>query len=225
MESRISTLLKFVVLSALIGCLPIELVAKPEAVNEKGNKRTALQDIIVCSFGNFEIWTDGQQIEMQWQATCFSKLEGKYIIQRTVNQEKWENIDSIQYQVDSKDQIVLYQYTDQHPLPGLSYYRIKFIDGNASVNFSNTRAVLFETDDILIYPNPANDQIQLLTGKNNSELFLELFDLNGKTILGRTTAGNDHVDIDEILCGTYILLLKKDKDGESIYRDLIIISR
>ncbi len=59
-----------------------------------------------------------------------------------------------------------YHFTDMHPLQGISYYRIKQIDNDGHFKYSVIVAVKFgKSIPITIYPNPANDVVNILFDK------------------------------------------------------------
>ena len=56
-----------------------------------------------------------------------------------------------------------YNYKDISALSGLNYYRLKQMDFDGKIAYSKTVAVElpFLSNNIMVYPNPAKDQIQL----------------------------------------------------------------
>lgn len=56
-----------------------------------------------------------------------------------------------------------YKYLDRHPLGGTSYYRLKQVDYDGSIFYSDVVAVRFDKNagEVYLYPNPANDELHM----------------------------------------------------------------
>jgi hypothetical protein len=56
--------------------------------------------------------------------------------------------------------VLQYELFDLYPLNGWSYYRLKIIERDGSISFSNPQAIYFgEEVHINVYPNPATSQV------------------------------------------------------------------
>lgn len=73
-----------------------------------------------------------------------------------------------------------------------------------------------ESDDILVYPNPAKDQIHI----NGEYLSASIVDINGKII--KTIYNESSVNISSLKDGVYMLLIN---DGVNIRNKKIVVSR
>lgn len=73
-----------------------------------------------------------------------------------------------------------YSSSDNQPLPGLSYYRLKTQDKDGSSVYSEVKSV--QRDNIIsasIYPNPTQDFINLKLSGNNTSYRISLYASNG----------------------------------------------
>ncbi len=52
-----------------------------------------------------------------------------------------------------------YEYTDENPFPGLSYYRLKQTDFDGQFKYSEIETVLINKFSLRLYPNPAKNEI------------------------------------------------------------------
>jgi hypothetical protein len=78
-----------------------------------------------------------------------------------------------------------YQFIDNHPVDGVMYYRIRQIDKNGTYKYSVIIAIRFGKTghQITIYPNPANDVINILFDKpQQKNSSIQLFNNNGQLI-------------------------------------------
>lgn len=76
-----------------------------------------------------------------------------------------------------------YSSIDDHPLPGINYYRLKIVEKSNLVYYSEIRKVFVDLNDpgFTIYPNPAHDRI-FISGNINLPASLVLRDISGRVI-------------------------------------------
>jgi len=99
-----------------------------------------------------------------------------------------------------------------HVYPKLGTYnvRLKALNNCGSVSLYDTIEVIYiptgmadiDSSNIVIYPNPANENIRIDYDK---ELFVEFFNLSGTKVLEST---ENSINISELTKGTYIVLIK-----------------
>lgn len=116
-----------------------------------------------------------------------------------------------------------YKFTDDHPLSGLSYYRLKQTDYNGDYSFSETRTVIYKMDtDVLTYPNPATDFITIVTDDITS-CQVKLYTLAGKEIVTETEIqqGKLIVNTKQLKPGVYIIEIYKN--GIGVMREKYVV--
>jgi len=76
-----------------------------------------------------------------------------------------------------------YSSIDDHPLPGINYYRLKIVERSNLVYYSEVRKVFVDMNDpgFTIYPNPASDRF-FISGNINLPASLVLMDISGRVI-------------------------------------------
>jgi hypothetical protein len=88
----------------------------------------------------------------------------------------------------------------------------------ATCNLSN---ISFNNENLVIYPNPAQDQIFI----NNSSPFdiktIQLTDMNGKTVDLNHEKGINLIEVSSIASGIYLLQLI-NADGEQVVKKIVI---
>ena len=121
-----------------------------------------------------------------------------------------------------------YSFTDYLPSDGNNYYRLKQVDKSRNASYSAMVLVRFNLKAIIIYPNPAHDNIYIRNNDNFSngkKIIVQLLDFSGKLIYKQEfqTYG---VDINTfkipqtIAEGMYVLLIANsngDKQTEKVY--------
>ena len=110
---------------------------------------------------------------------------------------------------------IAYEFLDQKPLNGNNYYRLKQVDFDGNYTYSNIIGVQWELQEAIIpisvFPNPVHDQLTL-SNPNNYQVFISIFDLNGKKVqsifLDRGSA--ETADVKHLPSGVYVLRINGD---------------
>jgi Secretion system C-terminal sorting domain len=124
-----------------------------------------------------------------------------FIIERSTNQNQWFGLKS----VTGNDQKYTYSATDENPLSGTVFYRIRIVEKNNSISYSPVRVVSINNGSLFsIYPNPASDKINIKT--NSAPYELRLMDSRGRLVLLQKIVQNDCViDIRSFPKGIYFI--------------------
>lgn len=106
----------------------------------------------------------GRSVDLSW-ATQTEINSDYFDVQRRTDDNSWETLDRVDVAGNSIN-VEQYYAVDEHPVFGINYYRLKQVDQNGEVNFSETRAVALQaTDDIMLFPNPANNSLTVMSDK------------------------------------------------------------
>jgi len=153
---------------------------------------------------SFEAIKQTKKVLLQW--TTDNELNAdKYIAERSADGITYTAIGNVPaYNNSNKNN---YNLTDNQPLSGLNFYRLKMMDIDGSFRYSPVRRVNFNNagDDFSIYPNPVSaDKIYLSsTGNMNSAV---IFDAAGRLIKLFTLKGRSNtLNVSGIAKGTYQL--------------------
>lgn len=101
-----------------------------------------------------------------------------------------------------------YTYKDEKPLPGTSYYRLKQVDNDGKVQYSNIMSVenrIGKTIQIdKVFPNPIQDQmVSTIYMPVNGQLNAEIYDMTGKKVYYEVFPVNE--GLNEIIINTQSL--------------------
>ncbi|MEM7105471.1 MAG: T9SS type A sorting domain-containing protein [Bacteroidota bacterium] len=130
----------------------------------------------------FEGNARSSDIELRW-ATGPELNHTPFEIQHSGNAIDFYTILSRETGVNASE-IQEYAATDQQPLPGTNYYRLKQIENDGSIWYSEIISVDFKRTEagFSFFPNPAGDVIHLQSENLVSDGPIKLFDLAGALV-------------------------------------------
>lgn len=111
-----------------------------------------------------------------------------------------------------------YQYTDMQVLNGLNYYRIRAVDADNKVYFSQVMKAdnSIKNTSVLLAPNPGNGMVQIL--KSNVQQ-VTVLDMRGNKVIQGANIVNSKLDLSNLASGNYVIQIT-DESGvvsNSIY--------
>jgi hypothetical protein len=139
--------------------------------------------------------------ELWWEVSDETKLAG-YQIQVSEDQDEFIDLMYIKY-TPSNVTRQTYHFIDEHP-KAESYYRLKMIDLDGKINYSDIvylRHALPEKE-ISFFPNPCTERFTLsYPSENTTTLQIQIFSLNGqmmKSVQKEIQIGENRCQFDEI---------------------------
>ena len=97
----------------------------------------------------------------------------------------------------------------------ISYYRVKINKINGESTYSNTICITRTVKDIIIYPNPANDN--LLVSSISKINYIKILNLNGQTLMEHKVVTDNSVNIDvSFLKNGHYFLVVKEENSDSM---------
>ena len=137
------------------------------------------------SFLNFTGKPENGRVKLLW-ATASEFNNDYFSIQRSANGIDFEEI-GVKKGAGNSNTLLYYAHTDEKPLLGKVYYRIKQVDFDKKFGYSNL--IVIDTYDdtgkpaVSVFPNPSNGSYVYLSVKDDkSPLKITLFDGNGREI-------------------------------------------
>ncbi|MCF2518451.1 T9SS type A sorting domain-containing protein [Dyadobacter sp. CY351] len=153
---------------------------------------------------------------LEW-STASELNASHFLVERSANGKSWASIGKVAISPDIASGEIYnktYQFKDERPLDGSSYYRLKMIDTDSSYGYSQIREIRFNIESqISVYPNPASDKVFLTGVALNQLKNAALIDYRGAVVSSFTNM-SDGFCVSSIPRGIYILLLT-DKNGMS----------
>lgn len=157
---------------------------------------------------SFDAIKQNSKTLLKWSTDNETNID-QFIVERSSNAVDYISIGN----VNSTNQpgINNYSFTDEQPLQGINYYRLKIIDKDNVFAYSPTRNVKFgPANDISIYPNPVTNALLNVTTSANCKKAI-LFDATGKQVRAFTLQGMyNSLDLHNIAKGIYQLKVFTD---------------
>jgi hypothetical protein len=158
------------------------------------------------------------KVELTW-ATAMELNNDFFEIQRSTDGLNWEALEKVDGFGTTKQQQDYIAY-DQNPKGGLNYYRLKQVDYDGTVDYSDVRQVAINGNNAQpleitsIYPNPFTDFISVdLKSPNDGNAQLQLFNSSGVLLQTKTQMvykGAQSIkfnDLSSLETGAYVLVV------------------
>jgi len=156
---------------------------------------------------NFIAYIQDNWVNLEWQTA--SELNNDYFtIEKSKTANNWIIVTTINGAGNSSN-MLSYNTTDQTPYSGISYYRLKQTDFDGKYEYSAIRAVNLEqtTTEVIIYPNPTNNQITIQANKQELS-HIKIYNTLGQDVTNRIKqlSKSDNkvvIDLNSLTSGLY----------------------
>ncbi|MBL7896930.1 MAG: T9SS type A sorting domain-containing protein, partial [Crocinitomicaceae bacterium] len=106
-----------------------------------------------------------------------------------------------------------YQFKDDQPLMGISYYRLNTINHSEEGEYSEIKSIHYSSEEISIIPNPATEYVTILfDGENEIKYDLKIINSTGEIVYNQEILSEEKVisqsiGISELPAGIYTIQL------------------
>jgi len=165
----------------------------------------------------FQVQKRNETSWLNWQTSqeANSKL---FDIERSADGTVFTSIGMVQARGNSNN-LSSYSFVDDSPLAGINYYRLKQVDKNDQFAYSPIRTLFFNKGgSIILYPNPAVNQIQLQFPKIYSNVALHIVNSEGRLMRKMTVVNSDQVEIpiSNFPAGRYMIRIYTNDKVETV---------
>lgn len=162
---------------------------------------------------SFEAIPTNEGAVVRWATE--SELNSDYfVVQVSQDGTSWGDVTTVKGQGTKKARTD-YEILDANPFIGRSYYRLKQVDLDRKINYSNVVSVDFEAGEIQLYPNPTSGTFKLKTSDISGEVqSVRVMNLQGTEVIRQTFASNSgrigeqSIDVSSLAAATYIVLVQ-----------------
>jgi hypothetical protein len=157
-------------------------------------------------------------VEVKW-ATASEKNNKQFIVERSKDGITFSPIGTAAGSENS-NRSIYYSYTDENPLDGISYYRIRQVDIDGSTATSNIASVLLKNSlEILIIPNPNNGSFQIITKGTMMVKDVMIIDAVGREVV-KLTSMDGAISFSGLAQGIYVVQVNS-QDG--VFREKVVV--
>ena len=153
---------------------------------------------------SFTAIKSGKQVQLTWITA--SELNNKgFEVQRSSNGSNYISIGFVNGN-GTTSQENTYHFTDQSPLAGKNYYRLKQIDIDNRVTYSSTRRIDMDAErqEVQLFPNPSRSLITITNIKAGNQL--SVFNSYGNLVIRKIAgSGQESISVEKLAAGVYML--------------------
>jgi hypothetical protein len=169
--------------------------------------------VLPVSLTGFSLARQARQVVLYWH-TAQAPAGGYYIVERSGNGASWNALGLVSA-VGADVSDAAYSYTDEQPLQGANYYRLKMVDANGYVTYSAILNTSFAASEAVwqVLQNPVQKGLLQFTTKlpSSAHATVQLFDAQGRLVLARDAyTGLNTLVMPSSARGVYFLGLLQD---------------
>jgi hypothetical protein len=118
-----------------------------------GNLGASTCSVLASSISDFKLFESGGKIQLGWSYAGQGQ-NSYFIVEHSIDGIHFSSLATIY----TSDLQTAYSYTSIHPEPGENEYRIRLVNVDGKISFSNTLPFQYnESSDITVFPNPSTD--------------------------------------------------------------------
>ncbi|WP_222164669.1 T9SS type A sorting domain-containing protein [Edaphocola aurantiacus] len=166
----------------------------------------------------FEAIKQPNSVLLEWLTAAEQNSWG-FDIERSTDSKDWNIIGSVRSNAAVSQG--RYTYTDQQPVYGDNFYRLKQKDHDGAYAYSPVRIVKYsQNNGITLYPNPARESVTI-NGLKGTET-VTVYNTNGQVVYtGNTKTGAVQVNMKHLPAGVYLCIVA-DQTGAQLSRSSFV---
>lgn len=178
--------------------------------------------IVPVKLNSFTIKQNAGSNVLYWSTATEINSKLFDIEKRTENQTNFTRIGTVQSMNSATG--ANYSYTDNSTATGDVYYRLRMVDFDGKIAYSDVRKVSAKSGmNLLVYPNPSYGTINISTSEPNSTLRGVIWNTLGKQMHSFTLISGKPLQINGLIPGTYVLRLTNAATGKTETQKFVVI--
>ena len=161
------------------------------------------------TFSYFKGAPSGDNVQLTWQ-TAQEQNSSNFVVERSTDNQNYTGLGTVAASGNSANP-VNYSYTDNSPVTGSNYYRLREVDLDGKSMYSSTVQINVMTGSgraLRTYPNPARETINYIVSGLKGEGQVMVTDLSGRLMLSRSVSldsGANSLGTGSLPAGSYLL--------------------
>jgi trimeric autotransporter adhesin len=164
-------------------------------------------NVLPVKIVSFTAQPQGNQVLLRWEVADQTNINS-YEVEYSTNVSRLTSFTSV---AATNTLSTTYNAVHPNPAAGINYYRLKVIDKDGSVTYSDVRKVNFgKIASVTLYPNPAKDEVNLTLANSmvNKAVTISVVSIEGKVLVTKrinAASQNEVVDVSQFASGKYII--------------------
>ena len=172
------------------------------------------------SISNFSVAREKNNHLIQWQTT--SEISNAYFdVERSANGIQFSSIGKLNAKSvqGNSNTNLLYNITDNRPLTGINYYRLKQVDKDGKSMYSSVISIKNTSANIgsiSLYPNPVKSKLNIqLNDFDAADITVSIFNVYGQQMMQvkSTNSGLIVLDVAHLVTGIYTVKISNAKSN------------
>jgi hypothetical protein len=178
----------------------------------------ASQGVLPVNLLVFNARLNSQRVLLDWQTASEQNADYFNVEKSKDGQSGWSFVSRVQSRGNSNIRAD-YQSIDHRPYGGTSYYRLKQVDQDGRIAYSQTRNIINDSKTISVYPNPATDHVIVEGLDKNRSNMIHLLDITGKLLSERFVKDSQYrFDLTKLPPGVYHVVVNGSEHFQLVKR-------
>jgi len=183
---------------------------------------------LAVTFGSFSAARiNASTVLLKWETINEINNSG-FVIQRNMDNNNWQNGSFINTQAvgGNSSTSLFYTFNDINSNKGITQYRIKQVDIDGRLRFSETRLVRGDGQNgkVIVYPNPSPDgRVNIVFEDNQGLRDITLTDMSGRKMKQWNGINNNTLQVENLGTGIYTLSIMIRETGVRSMEKIIVI--
>ncbi|NOT50495.1 MAG: T9SS type A sorting domain-containing protein [Chitinophagaceae bacterium] len=186
--------------------------------------------ILPVNMSSFTAKRNNAQVDLKWVTASEFNNTGFYIERTLGDNGNWEVIafEPTLAREGISSSPLSYAYSDPNNFKGISQYRLRQVDIDGKIKYSDIRIVRGEDqkDKVTVFPNPSDGKVSVLFGDNANVIRdVSLYDMSGRVIKEWKTITTNSIQIENLTPGMYTLRIFAPATGNQTVEKIIVYKR
>ncbi|MFC2187412.1 T9SS type A sorting domain-containing protein [Fulvivirgaceae bacterium LMO-SS25] len=156
------------------------------------------------------------RVQLDW-ATASEENNDYFLIERSIDGNEWEVITQ-KPGAGNSSQTINYQFIDENPIIGISYYRLRQVDFDGTTTTSPLERIIIEANGkyLKLAPNPVSDQLFIINNYDRGTQF-QVYNTQGSLVYTSTIdSERTTMEVYSLPKGVYVLKVLNNSNPTSL---------
>lgn len=185
--------------------------------------------ILPVTFKSFNASRKDNSVGLTW--TTATEINNKgFNVERLIGRGEWEVVGFVASKAfeGNSTSDLSYNFTDVNPTRSTTIYRLRQVDIDGRIKYSETRQVRGNGENArtLVYPNPtSNGSVTIVFEEANISRNVVVSDMNGRMIQQWRNISNNSVKVDNLQPGMYLVRITDLQTGVQVSEKILVNKR